>query len=93
MNNAMISVNGFAKREYEDALEKKGVIPASVVITVEDKAIARDILELFKDKIRKTSVLQMKEIEAFARGYNELSKSIETAWGEESEEKHGGAVR
>lgn len=35
----------------------------------------------------------MKEIEAFARGYNELSKSIETAWGEESEEKYGGAVR
>ena len=35
----------------------------------------------------------MKEIEAFARGYNELSKSIETAWGEESEEKHGGVVR
>lgn len=35
----------------------------------------------------------MKEIEAFARGYNELSKSIEAAWGEESEEKHGGVVR
>ena len=32
MNNTMISVNGFAKREYEDALEKKGVIPANVVI-------------------------------------------------------------
>lgn len=47
MNNTMISVNGFAKREYEDVLEKKGVIPASVVITVEDKAIARAILELF----------------------------------------------
>lgn len=93
MNNTMISVNGFAKREYEDALEKKGVIPASVVITVEDKAIARDILELFKDKVQKTGVLRMKEIEAFARGYNELSKSIEAAWGEESEEKHGGAVR
>nr|DAF52519.1 MAG TPA: hypothetical protein [Siphoviridae sp. ctCb814] len=31
--------------------------------------------------------------EAFARGYNELSKSIEAAWGEESEEKHGGVVR
>lgn len=40
MNNTMISVNGFAKREYEDVLEKKGVIPANVVITVEDKAIA-----------------------------------------------------
>ena len=26
MNNTMISVNGFAKREYEDVLEKKGVI-------------------------------------------------------------------
>lgn len=93
MNNKMISVNGFVKREYEDILEKKGVIPASVVITVEDKAIARAILELFKDKVQKTGVLQMKEIEAFARGYNELSKSIETAWGEESEEKHGGVVR
>ena len=93
MNNTMISVNGFAKREYEDVLEKKGVIPASVVITVEDKAIERAILELFKDKVQKTGVLRMKEIEAFARGYNELSKSIETAWGEESEEKYGGAVR
>lgn len=93
MNNTMISVNGFTKREYEDVLEKKGVIPASVVITVEDKAIARAILELFKDKVQKTGVLRMKEIEAFARGYNELSKSIETAWGEESEEKHGGVVR
>ena len=93
MNNTMISVNGFAKREFEDVLEIKGVIPASVVITVEDKAIARAILELFKDKVQKTGVLQMKEIEAFARGYNELSKSIETAWGEESEEKHGGVVR
>lgn len=93
MNNTMISVNGFAKREHEDVLEKKGVIPASVVITVEDKAIARAILELFKDKVQKTGVLRMKEIEAFARGYNELSKSIETAWGEESEEKYGGAVR
>ena len=93
MNNTMISVNGFAKREYEDVLEEKGVIPASVVITVEDKAIARAILELFKDKVQKTGVLRMKEIEAFARGYNELSKSIETAWGEESEEKYGGAVR
>ena len=56
MNNTMISVNGFAKREYEDVLEKKGVIPASVVITVEDKAIARAILELFKDKVQKTGV-------------------------------------
>lgn len=93
MNSTMIRVNGFAKREYEDVLEKKGVIPASVVITVEDKAIARAILELFKDKVQKTGVLRMKEIEAFARGYNELSKSIETAWGEESEEKHGGVVR
>lgn len=53
MNNTMISVNGFAKREYEDALEKKGVIPANVVITVEDKTIARAILELFKDKVQK----------------------------------------
>lgn len=93
MNNTMISVNGFTKREYEDVLEKKGVIPANVVITVEDKAIARAILELFKDKVQKTGVLRMKEIEAFARGYNELSQSIETAWGEESEEKHGGVVR
>lgn len=93
MNNTMISVNGFAKREYEDALEKKGVIPANVVITVEDKTIARAILELFKDKVQKTGVLRMKEIEAFSRGYNELSKSIEAAWGEESEEKHGGVVR
>ena len=87
MNNTMISVNGFAKREYEDALEKNGVI------TVEDKTIARAILELFKDKVQKTGVLQMKEIEAFSRGYNELSKSIEAAWGEESEEKHGGVLR
>ena len=93
MNNTMISVNGFAKREYEDVLEKQCVIPANVVITVEDKAIARVILELFKDKVQKTGVLRMKEIEAFARGYNELSQSIETAWGEESEEKHGGVVR
>ena len=69
------------------------MIPPSVVIKVEDKAIARAILELFKDKVQKTGVLRMKEIEAFARGYNELSKSIETAWGEESEEKYGGAVR
>lgn len=93
MNNTMIRVNGFEPSEYECITGEKSEIPASVVITVEDKAIAKAILGMFKDKVSKTAVLQMREIEAFARGYNELSDSIKEAWGEESEEKHNGAVR
>lgn len=93
MNNTMIRVNGFESSEYECITGGKSEIPASVVITVEDKAIAKAILGMFKDKVSKTAVLQMREIEAFARGYNELSDSIKEAWGEESEEKHNGAVR
>lgn len=83
----MISVKGYAKREYDDAVTGRGTIPANVVMTIEDKEIAKKVLKLFELGIERTtcSSENMKKIEALARGYNELEKSIEEAWGVEND--------
>lgn len=82
----MISVKGYAEREYDDAVIGRDTIPANVVITIEDKEIAKKVLKLFELGIERTtcSSENMKKIEGLARGYNELKKSIEEAWGTEN---------
>ena len=77
--DTMINVIGVPAKEYDDKVTGKGVIPAEVTITVKDKEVAYGLLELFILSVEKSN--DMKKIEAYARGYNELSKAIKEAWG------------
>ena len=80
--DVMINVTGFPAQEYDNEVTGKGVIPAEVTITVKDKEVAYGLLELFMLSVEKSN--DMKKIEAYARGYNELSKAIKEAWGTEN---------
>lgn len=77
--DAMINVTGFPAKEYDNEVTGKGVIPAEVTITVKDKEVAQGMLELFRTGVERSN--DMKRIEAYARGYNELRKAIKDAWG------------
>lgn len=81
--DTMINAIGFKKKEFDDGVTGKSIIPAEISITVKDKEIAEGLRELFRLGVAKT--VSMKKTEAYARGYNELSKSIKEAWGEEIE--------
>ena len=80
--DVMINVTGFPAKEYDNEVTGKGVIPAEVTITVKDKEVAYGLLELFMLSVKKSN--DMKKIEAYARGYNELCKAIKEAWGTEN---------
>lgn len=80
--DAMINATGFPAREYDDEVTGKGVIPAEVIITIKDKEVAQGLLELFRLGVERNT--DMKKIEAYARGYNELKKAIKEAWGTEN---------
>ena len=77
--DAMINATWFQAKEYDDKLMGKVVIPAEVTIAVKDKEVAQGMLELFRLGVERSD--DMKKIEAYARGYNELSKAIKEAWG------------
>lgn len=77
--DTMINVIGVPAKEYDNDVIGKGVIPAEVTITVKDKEVAYGLLELFILSVERSN--DMKKIEAYARGYNELSKAIKEAWG------------
>lgn len=77
--DTMINAAGFPAQEYVNEVTGKGVIPAEVTITVKDKDVAQGMLELFRLGVERNS--NMKKIEAYARGYNELNKAIKEAWG------------
>lgn len=77
MNNTMINAVGFPAKEYDDEVTGKGVILAEVMIAVKDKEVAQGMLELFRLGVERSD--DMKKIEAYARGYNELSKAIKEA--------------
>lgn len=79
MNNTMINAAGFPAKEYDDEVTGKGVIPAEVTIAIKDKEVAQGMLELFRLGVERSN--DMKKIEAYARGYNELSRVIKEAWG------------
>ena len=80
--DTMINATGFPAKEYDNEVTGKGVIPAEVTITIKDKEVARGMLELFRAGVKNSG--DMKKIEAYARGYNELSKVIKEAWGKEN---------
>lgn len=82
MSDRMISVKGYARREYDDVVIGRSTIPANIVMTIEDKEIAKKVLELFELGLERITCSgdNMKKIEALARGYNELEKSIKEAW-------------
>lgn len=77
--DAMINATWLQAKEYDDEVMGKGVIPAEVTIAVKDKEVAQGLLELFRLGVERSN--DMKKIEAYARGYNELSKAIKEAWG------------
>lgn len=77
--DAMINATWFQAKEYDDKVMGKGIIPAEVTIAVKDKEVAQGLLELFRLGVERSN--DMKKIEAYARGYNELSKAIKEAWG------------
>ena len=77
--DAMINATWFQAKEYDDKVMGKGVIPAEVTITVKDREVAQGLLELFRLGVERSN--DTKKIEAYARGYNELSKAIKEAWG------------
>ena len=77
--DTMINATGFPAKEYDNEVTGKGVIPAEVTIAVKDKEVAQGLLELFRLGVERSN--DMKKIEAYARGYNELSKAIKEAWG------------
>lgn len=77
--DAMINATWFQAKEYDDKVMGKRVIPAEVTITVKDREVAQGLLELFRLGVERSN--DMKKIEAYARGYNELSKAIKEAWG------------
>lgn len=76
----MINATGFQAKEYDNEVTGKVVIPAEVRVDIKDKEVAHGLLELFRLGVERSN--DMKKIEAYARGYNELSKAIKEAWGE-----------
>lgn len=80
--DTMINATGFPAKEYDDKVIGKGIIPATITIAIKDKEVARGMLELFRLGVERND--DMKKIEAYARGYNELSKAIKEAWGTEN---------
>lgn len=80
--DTMVNATGFPAKEYDDKVTGKGVIPAEVTIAIKDKEVARGMLELFRLGVERSD--DMKKIEAYARGYNELSRAIKETWGPEN---------
>ena len=78
--DAMINATGFQVKKYDNEVTGKVVIPAEVRVDIKDKEVAQGLLELFRLGVERSD--DMKKIEAYARGYNELSKAIKEAWGE-----------
>lgn len=76
--DTMINATGIPAKEYDNEIGK-GVIAAEVRIDIKDKEVAQGLLELFRLGVERSN--DMKKIEAYARGYNELSKAIKEAWG------------
>lgn len=77
--DTMINATGFQVKKYDNEVTGKVVIPAEVRVDIKDKEVAQGLLELFRLGVERNS--NMKKIEAYARGYNELSKAIKEAWG------------
>lgn len=77
--DTMINATGFQVKKYDNEVTGKVVIPAEVRVDIKDKEIAQGLLELFRLGVERSN--DMKKIEAYARGYNELSKAIKEAWG------------
>lgn len=80
--DTMINAASFPAQEYDNEVTGKGVIPAEVTIAIKDKEVARGMLELFRLGVERSN--DMKKIEAYARGYNELSRAIKETWGPEN---------
>ena len=80
--DTMINATGFQTKKYDNEVTGKGVIPAEVRVDIKDKEVAQGLLELFRLGVDRSN--DMKKIEAYARGYNELSKAIKEAWGSEN---------
>ena len=76
--DTMINATGIPAKEYDNEIGK-GVIAAEVRVDIKDKEVAQGLLELFRLGVERSN--DMKKIEAYARGYNELSKAIKEAWG------------
>lgn len=77
--DTMINATGFQAKKYDNEVTGKVVIPAEVRVDIKDKEVAQGLLELFILGVERSD--NMKKIEAYARGYNELSKAIKEAWG------------
>lgn len=77
--DTMINATGFQVKKYDNEVTGKVVIPAEVRVDIKDKEVAQGMLELFRTGVENSG--DMKKIEAYARGYNELSKAIKEAWG------------
>lgn len=77
--DTMINATGFQVKKYDNEVTGKVVIPAEVRVDIKDKEVAQGLLELFRLGVGRSN--DMKKIEAYARGYNELSKAIKEAWG------------
>lgn len=77
--DTMINATGFQVKKYDNEVTGKVVIPAEVRVDIKDKEVAQGLLELFRLGVERSN--DMKKIEAYARGYNELSKAIKEAWG------------
>lgn len=75
--DTMINATGIPAKEYDNEIGK-GVIAAEARIDIKDKDVAQGLLELFRLGVERN--IDMKKIEAYARGYNELSKAIKEAW-------------
>lgn len=80
--DTMINVIGVPAKEYDNEVIGKGVIPAQVTVTIKDKGVAEGLTQLFRLGVERNA--DMKKIEAYARGYNELSEAIKEAWGTEN---------
>lgn len=80
--DTMINATGFPAKKYDNEVTGKVVIPAEVRVDIKDKEVAQGLLELFRLGVERSN--DMKKIEAYARGYNELSKAIKEAWGTEN---------
>jgi hypothetical protein len=76
--DTMINATGFPAKKYDNEVTGKVVIPAEVRVDIKDKEVAQGLLELFRLGVERSN--DMKKIEAYARGYNELSKAIKEAW-------------
>lgn len=76
--DTMINATGFQAKKYDNEVTGKVVIPAEVRVDIKDKEVAQGLLELFRLGVERSD--NMKKIEAYARGYNELSKAIKEAW-------------